>query len=58
MKYMRHRLVDFTWQDLEARLANEFVSESDKVLVEAEMNRRIEDNRMIAQELIPISMQQ
>ena len=50
--------MDFTWQDLEARLANEFVSELDKVLVEAEMNRRIEDNRMIAQELIPISMQQ
>ena len=55
---MRHWLVDFTWQDLEARLANEFVSELDKVLVEAEMNRRIEDNRMIAQELMPISMQQ
>ena len=55
---MRHWLVDFTWQDLENRYASEFVSESDKVLVEAEMNRRIEDNRMIAQELMPISMQQ
>ena len=58
MKYMRHWLVDYTWQDLEARLASEFVSDWDKSLVEAEMNRRTEDNRLTAQALMPISMQQ
>ena len=55
---MRHWLVDFTWQDLEDRLASEFVSDWDKSLVEAEMNRRTEDNRLTVQALMPISMQQ